>query len=168
MTDLTEVSASPAQPDYVTVLELAYGAPSQNAFGSAVFYEGLPATADLEQAALAKYRFFVGALWERYGEAAWMGPWQAVYTRPQAAPHNIVAELRAMKDREAALSASLILDNIDDLEKARAALAAAFDDPAVTELIVYKLGDGAALSGIMVVGQRQALNETIFLIFLMD
>ena len=67
--------------EYVTHLEAAYGAPSQEGFGSAVFYERLKASDDLEQAAFAKYRYFVGEQWERFGEDAWMGPWKVVYTR---------------------------------------------------------------------------------------
>ena len=30
----------------------------------------------------------------------------------------------------------------------------AFDDPSVTELLVYNLGDGGAMSGILVAGRR--------------
>ncbi len=62
MTHPTQTAANNSKPQYVTDLEQAYGAPSQQAFGSAVFYEQLPASADLEQAALAHYRFFVGEL----------------------------------------------------------------------------------------------------------
>jgi hypothetical protein len=36
----------------------------------------------------------------------------------------------------------MILDNINDAGEARAALSAAFDDPAVTELRVFNLGAG--------------------------
>ena len=52
--------------------------------------------------------------------------------------------------------------------KARAALAAAFDDPAVTELHVFNLGDGGAMSGLLVAGRRQGTGEATFLVFLMD
>jgi len=47
------------QPAYMNALEAAYGPPSQAAFGSAVFYDRIPASADLEEAALAKYRTFL-------------------------------------------------------------------------------------------------------------
>lgn len=155
-------------PAYVTQLAASYGAPSQAGFGSAVFYQPLKPNEDLQAAALAIYQFFVGALWDRYGADAWLGPWQPVYTRPPVAFHNLVVELRTMQDREAVQSASLLLDNLDDPEKAHTVLAAAFDDPAVTELVVYKLGDGAAMGGILVAGRRQAPNEAIFLVFLID
>jgi len=113
----------------VTALEAAYGAPSQERFGSAVFYEQ-PSTSDkLEQTALAKYKFFAGNLEERYGEEAWMGHWKEVCARKAGAKPDIVAELRSITDRDAKCSVPLILDNIGDGEKARRALAAAFDDP---------------------------------------
>jgi len=60
-----------------------------------VFYATLRSTDDLSQAALAKYRFFVGKLWDRYGEAAWMGPWKEFYIRPPDRKPDVVSELRA-------------------------------------------------------------------------
>jgi hypothetical protein len=156
------------QPQYVTGLQAAYGAPSQAGFGSAVFFERMKADDDLTQAALAKYKYFTGELWERWGEAAWMGPWKEVYARKPGAKADIVAELRGITDQDAAISAPMILDSVQDAEKARAALAAAYDDPAVTELRVFNLGDGGAMSGILVAGRRGAAREAAFLVFLMD
>jgi hypothetical protein len=164
----TNPATGTAKPDYVTALEAAYGAPSQAGFGSAVFYEPVKTADGLDQAALAKYRFFVGDLWERYGEAAWMGPWRRVYTRPADGTPDIVAELRGMGDRQARVSASMVLDEVEDAETARAALAAAFNDPAVSELAVYTLGDGAAMAGILIAGRRGESSESAFLVFLLD
>jgi hypothetical protein len=154
------------RPEYVAALEAAYGAPSQAAFGSAVFYE--KTVDDLEQAALAKYRYFVGDLWERYGGDAWLGPWKKVYTRQSQAKADIVAELRGITDQAAQLSVPMILDAVQDAEQARAALTAAFDDPAVTELAVYNTGDGAAMSGLLIAARRAAVGDSTFLVFLMD
>lgn len=168
MTNPTVATADSAKPAYVAALELAYGAPSQAGFGSAVFYERLPITAALEEMALAKYQFFVGDLWERYGADAWLGLWRRLYTRSDGAPRNIVVELHALKDRGAAQVAALLIDDVEDAESARAALVAAFDDPAVTELAVYNLGDGGAMNGLLVAGWRQAPHEAIFLVFLID
>jgi hypothetical protein len=157
---------TPPRSDYVIALEAAYGAPSQAAFGSAVFYE--KSADDLEQAALAKYRFFTGELWERYGEEAWLGPWKKVYARQPGATADIVAELRGITDSGARLSAPMILDNLEGAEKARAALSAAFADAAITDLSVYNIGDGAAMSGLLIAGRRGATGEVAFLVFLMD
>lgn len=154
------------KPDSVTALEAAYGPPSRAAFGSAVFFEQMTPAAHLEQRALDKYKHFVGDLWERFGEEAWLGPWKEVYVRPAGGRRDIVAELRGITDRDAGLSVPMILDNVDQAEQARAALAAAFDDPAVSELRVFNLGDGGAMSGLLVAGGRK--DAAIFLVFLLD
>ena len=156
------------KPENVAKLEAAYGAPSQEGFGSAVFYEQLKAADNLEKVALEKYRYFVGDLWERWGEEAWMGPWKEVYTRKPGTKHDVVAELRGIKDPDAALSVPMILENIEGAEKARAALSTVYDDAAVTDLRVFNLGDGEAMSGLLVAGRRAGTGEAIFLVFLMD
>ena len=97
-----------------------------------------------------------------------MGPWKAVYTRPADGKRDIIAELRGITDRDARQSVEMILDNVDDPEKARAALSAAFDAPAVTELAVYNTGDSAAMSGLLLAGRRGDAGEAIFLVFLLD
>ena len=160
----TEQPADAAVAD----LEAAYGQPSQAGFGSAVFYEPIAADDSLTDAALAKYKYFIGDLWERYGEDAWMGPWKEVYARPSGAEADIAAELRSIDDQDAALSAEMILDNVDNADAARAALSAVYDDPAVTELRVFNLGDGEAMSGLLVVGRRVESADATFLVFLLD
>lgn len=163
-----DMGQTQGKPNYVTVLEDAYGTPSQAGFGSAVFYETLQGSDDLTKAALARYRYFVGELWERYGEEAWMGPWKEVYSRQADERPDIVAELRGIADRDARLSVPMILDNIEGAEAARGALSAAFDDPAITELRVFNLGDGEAMSGLLVAARRGTNGETVCLVFLMD
>lgn len=156
------------KPVYVTALEAAYGAPSQAGMGSAVFFEAMKTSDDLETKAREKYKHFTGELWERWGADAWMGPWKEVYARKAGGKPDIVGELRRIADPDARNSVAMILENIDGAEKARAALAAAYDDPAVTELRVYNLGDGEAMSGLLVAGRRAAAGEGAFLVFLMD
>ena len=162
-----EETPAAAKPEVVTALEAVYGAPSQAGFGSAMFFDQLKPTDTLADAALAKYKFFVGDLWERYGEDAWMGPWKEVYARQPGGKPDIVAELRGIGDRDARQSVPMILDNTANAEQARSALSAAFDDPAVKELAVYTLGDGEAMSGILVAGRNTAGADT-FLVFLLD
>jgi len=156
------------KPDYVTALEAAYGAPSREAFGSAVFFARSKSADDLEKMALEKYRYFVGDLWERYGEAAWLGTWKKVYVRGAGAKHDIVAELRGIKDPDAAISVPMILDNFEGAGQAGSALSAAYDTPAVNDLQVFNLGDGGAMSGLLIAGRQDGNGELIFLVFLMD
>ena len=155
------------KPEYVLLMEAAYGAPSQSGFGSAVFFEQLELNQELEKAALQKYKYFVGELWDRYGEDAWIGPWKEVYARKSGMKKDIVAELQGIKDRDASISVPMILDVVENAEAARHALSAAYDDETVVELRAYNLGDGGAMSGILVVGRRSN-GETIFLVFLLD
>lgn len=156
------------KPHGLSRLEAAYGGPSQAGFGSAVFHETLRGEDDLKQAALSTYRTFVGPLWERYGENAWMGPWKEVYTRKPGVAPDIAAELRSIADPNARLSVPMILDNIEGAETAHAALSAAFDDQAVTELRAFNLGDGEAMSGILIAGRRGGSGDATLLVFLMD
>ena len=82
---------------------------------------------------------------------------------------DIVAKLRGIADPDAAISVPMILDSIDGAEQARAALAAAYDrSQGVTDLRVFNLGDGGAMSGLLVAGRRQGTGEAAFLVFLMD
>ena len=159
---------STPRPDDVRSLEAAYGPPSDAAFGSAVFFRQIGASDELESSAKTVYRAFVGKLWDRYGEDAWMGKWRRVYDRGTGTTHGIVAELRSIEDRNASQSVPMLLDGVDDGGSARAALAAAYDDPAVTELSVFTIGDGEAMSGLLVAGRRPQSGETTFLVFLMD
>jgi hypothetical protein len=154
------------KPDSVTDLEAVYGAPSQAGFGSAVFYEVLEPGTDLEAVALRYYRYFVGDLWERFGEAAWMAPWKLVYTRQPGGKPNIVAELQAIADLGARLSVPMLLET-DDTERGKKALSVTYDDADVNNLAVYSLGDGEAMSGLLVAGQRRT-GEATFLVFLLD
>lgn len=84
-------------PADVVNLATFYGASSQAGFGSAVVYQQQLANNDLTQLALAKYKYFVGALWERYGADAWLGPWKEVYARKT----GIIVELRGITDQDA-------------------------------------------------------------------
>ena len=155
------------KPQYVTALEAAYGAPSQAGFGSAVFYEHINQTEKIEEAALHKYRYFVGELWERYGEDAWMSAWKQVYARPAGLKHDIVTELRGIADPGVSGSVEMVLDVVENAQTAVKALSVAYDDQQVVELRVYNLGDGAAMSGLMIAGRRSS-GEALFLVFLYD
>lgn len=157
-----------AKPAYVIDLEKFYGAPSQSGFGSAVFFEPVQMAGDVEKKALEMYKHFVGDLWQRYGEDAWMGPWKKVYSRTKGGKHDIVTELRSIQDPDVASSVSMLLDNNDNGEQALNALSAAFDAAATNDLQVFGAGDGAAMSGLLIAGQRANEAGATFLVFLMD
>ena len=159
---------SPAKkPSYVLELEKAFGGPSQSAFGTAVFFD--PDTCDremLDKRALTHYQHFCGKTWDQFGSENWLSTWELVHSR-EGQPGQIVSELKELTDPDARISASSMLDGHDDPSLAQNALALAFDDTAVQQLQIYKIGDGAAMSGILIAAQR--VDEgSMFLIFLMD
>lgn len=155
------------KPEYVLKMEAAYGAPNQDGFGSAVFFDEIEPGESIEDAALEKYKYFLGDLWERFGEQAWLSQWKEVYSRQPKSEHNIVAELQDIPDRDVQNSVPMILSVVKDSESARLALSNAYDDKNVVDLRVYNLGDDGAMSGLLIVGRRNN-NGATFLVFLMD
>jgi len=148
-------------------LETVFGPPSQSGFGSAVFSEQVDQAQDLEAAAQRCYRHFLGKQWEQFGEAAWMASWRRVYLREPGGSRSTVAELRAIADPETRLSVNVLLDGHENPGAAIQALSTAYDDAAMENLEVYTLGDGAALSGVLIAGRTRGGAAT-FLVFLMD
>lgn len=131
-------------------LEKAYGKASDAGFGSAVFHAPADVNADAGVLALAHYKHFLGNKWTADREAAWMKPWKLVYSRPANAPGDILRELAAISDAEARVSIPLLTELIENADTACKALAAAFDHPDVRQLNVFTIGDGEAMSGILV------------------
>lgn len=159
-------SPDPKRPLYVEALETQYGAPSQSGFGSSVlFASAVNSRAELERLALAAYRHFTGELWDKWGEAAWMGPWRLLLARSAAG--DIAADLRQLSDPVAQSSGNMLLETVPDPNAAQASLAAAFDHAAVRDLLVFNLGDGGAMSGLLIAARREN-GEAVFLVFLMD
>jgi hypothetical protein len=162
-----KTSSNETKPDYVLALEKAYGPPSQEGFGGAVFFEVVEMDEDLEELAKRYYQYFTGDLWQRWGEEAWMGPWKEVYTRESDAKHAIVEEIGGIQDSDAVPSVPLALGVYGNEDAAKEAISAAYDAPEVEELKVFNIGDGGAMSGLLVAGRREN-GEATFLVVLMD
>jgi hypothetical protein len=153
-------------PSYVRALSEHYGQPNQNGFGSTVLFASRAKSGDeLGKLAAAAYRYFMGPQWERRGEAVWLGPWKMLHQRN--GPGDIVAELRSLPDTLARSSGDMILDSPPDPEAAHAALSQTFDGPEVRELLLYSVGDGDAMSGLLIAVRRDN-GEATFLVFLLD
>lgn len=133
-------------------LEKIYGTANSNGFGSVVFLEILPEDKSPETMALKHYRDFIGAKWTDDTEAVWLTGWKNVYLRQVGKKPDILTELDEINDQQAKLSVPLLTEIITDAEQGRKVLAAVFDHPLVTYLTVNLIGDGAALSGIIVTG----------------
>jgi len=155
-------------PAEVVELTNLFGGPSQNAFGSAVFFNPIaPSRPNLEAEALAVYKVFVGESWERFGEAAWLSQWACVHHCNSPTAPSIEAKLKALADRETRQLADLLLENHEAGEAARIAFKNVFDSPLVTELGVFKIGDGEAMSGLLLAAELHE-RGVVVLAFLMD
>jgi hypothetical protein len=157
--------AGNSRPNYVGALESIYGIPNQEGFGSTVLFSTAMNEEEWEKQSLKAYQFFVGELWERWGEAAWMGSWRLVYMRGQTG--DILEELRQLPDQQARSSAEMILDGGEIPENAKKALVETFNDPLVSSLLIFNIGDGEQLSGLLVAARRRN-DEATYLVFLMD
>ena len=155
------------KPDYVLALEKAYGPPNQEGFGGAVFFEQVEEDSDLEELARKYYQYFVGGKWEEWGEETWMFSWKEVYARKSGELQDIVKEVAGIDDVAASSSVPLLTEIIEDPDAAKKALAGAYDDPQVADLRMFTIGDGEAMSGLLVAGQREN-GEATFLVVLMD
>ncbi len=154
-------------PAWVHELESEFGSANQNAFGTAVFYEQ---TADgsirLEELAQKWYQYFCGPNWERFGPENWLGTWKRVGSNsPKMVP--LVDELTNLEDAQARLSGLTMLDGRENPSTAKRALSRAFDTPAIEERQIYSIGDGGAMSGLLIAGHRSG-GENVFLAFLLD
>lgn len=154
--------------DCVATLQKIYGGPDVTGMGSRVESRALGAGESLEDAAQKEYQRFCGEIWERFGPENWMGQWAEVYRRPTGSKGDIVREIRGIRDQSASLAASMLLDNIDHPEAAIPALETVFNDAAIQQLVIYRLGDGEAYSGVLLAAQRGPSEPVTFLTFLMD
>jgi hypothetical protein len=148
-------------------LEKVYGKASDAGFGSAVFHESAHSKVDAGDVALSHYKRFLGKKWTKDSEAQWMKPWKRVYARPVNTTGDILQELAAIADAEARVSIPLLTELIENADAARDALVAAFNHPDVRQVNLYTIGDGEAMSGILV----NALYEkgyTCTVVVLMD
>lgn len=153
------------KPDYVSELESVFGPPSSSAWGSAVFFDQVSPTSPLEFTALTTYRLFVGELWKRFGEDAWMSGWRPVFTR--AGTGNIVDELERLDDWALGHAVEVLLHGGDNVDRRASTMRTAFDAPDTQEVRVFTTGDGGQMSGLLIIGRRTNGDATS-LVFLLD
>lgn len=155
-------------PIIVSTLQKHFGQASQAGFGSSVFYKSkAPSVCDLDDEARSCYQYFLGPTWEKLGEQNWLSNWGMVYERKSDAQADIVSELKSIADREVRMSAGLLLENQEDATAAVSALKGAFDHTAVRQLKIFKIGDGAAMSGLLIAANMHEMG-CLCLILLLD
>jgi hypothetical protein len=134
----------------LTELERVFGKASAAGFGSAVFHGQAKPTETSASIAWEHFKSFLGPKWTPERQKAWEGGWKLLYTRPAAAEGNIMAELGSISDPEGKRAIPLLTELIEDADTAKKALTAAFNHADVRQLSMHHLGDGEAISGIMI------------------
>jgi hypothetical protein len=107
------------------------------------------------------------ATWEKLSEQNWLSNWGLVYERKSGDKADIVSELKSISDRNVRMSAGLLLENQEDVSATTQALQKAFNHPQLKELKVLKIGDGAAMSGLLIVASIRD-QGVLSLILLLD
>ncbi len=136
----------------IEALEKIYGKRSSTGFGSAVFYDHSKQNASLSSIALDVYKLFMGEKWKAETESTWMSTWKLVYERSPGKAADILNELNNIQDADAKRSVPLLTELIENAEQGKLALAAAFNHADISQLQVYNVGDGEAMSGILLCG----------------
>lgn len=143
-----------------------YGKPSSAGFGSAVFYNTLKNN-NLESEALNNYKAFMGGQWNADTESRWKRTWKKCFERPKGTTPDILTELNNIKDPDAKRSVPLLTELIENADQGKLALAAVFNHAEMTKVEVYTVGDGEALSGLLLCGLFTD-NNVCSVICLMD
>lgn len=138
--------------ELIEALQKVYGKASNTGFGSAVFYALPKQEKKLALIALENYKYFLGEKWNKESEPAWMSGWKLVYERNPGTKADILTELGNIKDADAKRSVPLLTELIENATEGKAALEAAFNHPNVSMLEVFSVGDGEAMSGLMISG----------------
>lgn len=153
--------------DIITALEDVYGKRSSTGFGSSVFYEIAKQDLSLTSVALEVYKLFMGEKWNPETESAWLNGWKIVYERNPGTVPDILKELNDIKDTDAKRSVPLLTEFIENAEQGKAALAGAFNHPDISHVAVFKIGDNAEMSGLILSGSY-ADHSACSVICLMD
>ena len=136
----------------IEALEKVYGKPNSTGFGSAVFFDDSKQNADLASIALDVYKLFIGEKWNAETETTWMSAWKKVYERSPGNAADILSELNNIKDADAKRSVPLLTELVENAEQGKLALAAAYNHPDISQVELFSVGDGEAMSGLLLCG----------------
>jgi hypothetical protein len=127
--------------------------------GDALCREPLPADRPLEEWARAKYLVLANKNWEMFDPQAWLAQFREVHRRPAESHGPLVEELLALQGDNIELVLENFLTTRDDAAELKKALAGVFDGPTMAEVVVYAIGDGEALHGVLIVGRHRTGDE---------
>ena len=147
-------------------LESIYGKASAAGFGSAVFHGPLAPGTTAEQEALRVYQAFLGEQWKAR-EADWKRGWKTLYDESAGSAKNVDAVLKAVSDPASRASVELLTTLLDNPDAALQALRGAYERPDLSAKGLYAIGDGEAMSGVIMAGTFQS-GYAITVVALMD
>lgn len=136
--------------------------------GDAVCHEPLAAGVPLETWARDKSLVLANKGWENFQPEMWRAQFRELYRRPESATGAITDELAALTGDNIELVIGNFLDNRDNAGELKQSLTAVFDAPAMSEVVVYRIGDGQALAGVLLVGRQRGKNEVTCVYHLWD
>ncbi|MFN7772653.1 MAG: hypothetical protein ACK5R1_07805 [Planctomycetota bacterium] len=96
-----------------------------------------------------------------------MSSWQELYHRSLGATAEIVGEFRSIKVQPFRFCAAIFSGENEDNDAVNQLLSTTFDSEGVKELRIFSLGDGEAMSGLLIAAEIANLGR-LFLTFLMD
>jgi len=75
-----------------------------------------------------------------------------VYERSPGNAADILSELNNIKDADAKRSVPLLTELVENAEQGKLALAAAYNHPEISQVQLFSVGDGEAMSGLLLCG----------------
>lgn len=146
-------------------LEKIYGPSSAEGWGSAVFAGMAKEGEALAATAQKLYQQFLGEKAKSNFDSVWMPAFKQVLVRNGAG--KVLEDLTKIEDPDAKNSVGLLTDAVEDSAGAQQALSSAYDNADLLEVGAFTIGDGEAMSGIILLGSFVD-NQYMAVIALMD
>ena len=164
----TPADAGTSDENAWTRLQSLLGPCEPVGMGDALCREPLASDASLDEWARAKSLVLANKNREVFEPQMWLANFHEVARRPARTEGRIIDELLARKGDNFELVVENFLTNRDDAADLRTALTAVFDGPHMAEVVVYSMGDGEALNGLLIVGRHRASEEATCVYHLWD
>ncbi len=154
-----KATAAAPNADAWARLQLLWGPCEPVGMGDALCRERLDAGVSLDEWARAKYLVLANKNLEVFEPEKWLAQFREVHRRPAGSEGAIVQDLLGLQGNNFELVVENVLTNREDAAELKPALSAVFDGPRMAEVVVYSIGDGEALNGLLIVGRHRTGDE---------
>lgn len=155
---IPDAAAAPAADAWARLQSL-WGPCEPVGMGDALCREPLAAGVSLDEWARGKYLVLANKNWDLFEPEKWLAEFREVHRRPDGVEGTIVDELLALRGNNIELVIENVLTNREDAAALKPALSAVFDGPHMAEVVVYSIGDGEALNGLLIVARHRTGDE---------